>query len=153
MSQGDNGVETHSPSIWGDISPLCRHFLKYRAWVKEILPSFSLQVSSVYINTASKVKRQGPLWLRGRAAWPRCSDSSLAPQTGNLKRQMGALRDCVSDLLSGPKTTYRSIKKKRLLDRKRTKILEEIQRLRLLSLCLHKDLQMKIVCFLTLWPK
>lgn len=63
MSQGDNGVETHSPSIWGDTSPFCRHFLKSRAWVQEIPPSFSLQVSSVYINTASKVKRQEPLWL------------------------------------------------------------------------------------------
>lgn len=28
MSQGDNGVETHSPSIWGNINPLCRQFFE-----------------------------------------------------------------------------------------------------------------------------
>lgn len=68
ISQGHNGIEIRSLSIWGDTSPLCRHFSKSRAWVKEIPPPFSLQVSNIYINTESKVKRQGPLWLRGRAA-------------------------------------------------------------------------------------
>lgn len=90
MSQGDSSVENHSPSIWSDISPLCRHFWKSRAWVEKIPPSFSLRVPNVYINTASKVKRQGPWWLRDRAARSRHSASSLAPQTN---RQTGRVTE------------------------------------------------------------
>lgn len=77
VPQGDNSVELHISSIFGDNSPLYRQFRKSRAWSKEIPPpSLFLQVFHVYINMetdrTSEVKGGTALQLSDRAAWPRC---------------------------------------------------------------------------------
>lgn len=151
VPQGDNSVEFHISSIFGDNSPLYRQFRKSRAWAKGIPPpSLFLQVLPCVYQHGDRQNKWSKRWGCLVAQWQSSMAKVLLDCPYHRKEQahwkdnwesLGTVPQTISAMtLTGPKkkTTHGEMDK----DSGR----------RISSLYRHKDIQMKRVEFLPSWP-
>lgn len=146
VPQGDNSVELHISSIFGDNSPLYRQFRKSRAWAKEIPPlSLFLQVFHVYVNMGTDRTSE----VKDVAQW-QSSMAKVLLDCPYHKKEQAHWKDNWESLGTVPQT----ISAMTLTGHKKKTTHGEMDKdsgRRISSLCRHKDIQMKRVEFLPSW--